>query len=106
MRKLMCASVAVTVLLIGASLCSASDIIGKADRIPGGDTFYVCEPGLCTKMCDGRSRSHPAKRGRPKKLVTVVDPPVEREKAPSVVRVPQCPSDAEIADGVVVSFAD
>jgi hypothetical protein len=38
----------------------------------------------------------------PKTIVKVV----EREKAAPPVRVPQCPSDAEIADGVVVSFAD
>jgi endonuclease YncB( thermonuclease family) len=50
MRKLLCASVTTSVLLLGASLCSAGDIIGTAGRISDGDTFYVCEGGACTKI--------------------------------------------------------
>jgi len=52
--------------------------------------------------CAWEPEPQPTARLVPKTIVKVI----EREKAGPVVRIAQCPSDAEIADGVVITFAD
>ena len=58
--------------------------------------------GALNAGCARAPEPHPPVPEITKTVVKVV----EREKAGPVVRIPQCPSDAEIADAVVITFAD
>jgi endonuclease YncB( thermonuclease family) len=50
MRMVSCGCAAMAVLLMSGTLSFANDVNGTVGRISDGDTFHVCQDGLCTKI--------------------------------------------------------